>query len=169
MKLLNLAVVTAAALYFSACAGMVQQSSESTTYSVKYGYAEKQKGQLDMFGATSYEVVKPVTWSEKRPCSVVNFVAEVTADGSTLHDVINIRAEQTNKTKDGNTTYSCRYWGLGVRYKNITAEQAKEWVAIHAKPAVATTAASNASSSKTVDAKLEIPAKIETAEETSEF
>ena len=106
----------------------------------KYGYVDKQSATMRVYGASTYEIVTPVAWEDKHKCSVLDFVtyATIEADKNGLQDVINIRAEELCKTVDGDKKCSCKYWGLGIRYKMLSASEAKEAASIteSSEPAV---------------------------------
>jgi hypothetical protein len=95
---------------------------------------------MRVYGASTYEIVTPVAWEDKHKCSVLDFVtyATIEADKNGLQDVINIRAEELCKTIDGDKKCSCKYWGLGIRYKMLSASEAKEAASIteSSEPAV---------------------------------
>lgn len=142
---ISLAIVALVAAVLYGCAIPVAQAQpapkkDTAIRTEKYGYVDKQSATMRVYGASTYEIVAPVAWEDKHKCSVLDFVtyATIEADKNGLQDVINIRAEELCKTIDGDKKCSCKYWGLGIRYKMLSASEAKEAASIteSSEPAV---------------------------------
>ena len=104
------------------------QKKDSAVRSEKYGYVDRQTATMKVYGASTYEILGPIGWEDKHKCSVLDFVSYATLEADKLgaQDVINVRAEELCKTVDGEKKCSCKYWGLGIRYKMLTMSEAKE-------------------------------------------
>ena len=131
-KFVYLTMIAAAAAALTGCAGMmpVQQSQkkEGAVRTEKYGYVDKQNSTMDVFGASTYEIVQPVSWEDNHKCSVLDFVSfvTVTSPRNGAQDVINVRAEELCNNVNGEKKCSCKYWGLTIRYKMLSTREVKE-------------------------------------------
>ena len=132
-KLIYIAMIAAVAFAVTGCAGMMPvqqtQKKEGAVRTEKYGYVDKQNSSMGVYGASTYEIVEPVSWEDKHKCSVLDFVSYATLESDNklgAQDVINVRAEELCKTVDGEKKCSCKYWGLGIRYKMLSMSEAKE-------------------------------------------
>ena len=130
---ISLAIVALVAAVLYGCAIPVVQAQpapkkDSAVRTEKYGYVDRQIATMRNYGVSTYEIVAPVAWEDKHKCSVLDFVtyATIESDKNGFQDVINIRAEELCKTTDGDKKCSCKYWGLGIRYRMLTASEAKE-------------------------------------------
>lgn len=101
-----------AVMMFAGCA------QTRTDVETKLGYVEKLDNQASIAGSHKIEIVRTVSWMSRSACSVLDFVTVVTGQDPSIHDVINIRADEgKTSVDDGEVTgYSCKYWGLAVRY-----------------------------------------------------
>ena len=104
------------------------QKKDSAVRTEKYGYVDRQGATMKVYGASTYEILGPVAWEDKHKCSVLDFVTYATIESDKLgaQDVINVRAEELCKTVDGDKKCSCKYWGLGIRYKMLSVNEAKD-------------------------------------------
>ena len=130
-KFVYLTMIAAVAAALTGCAGMMpvqQQKKEGAVRTEKYGYVDKQNSTMDVFGASTYEIVEPVSWEDKHKCSVLDFVtyATVASPRNGAQDVINVRAEELCNNVNGEKKCSCKYWGLTIRYKMLSAKEVKE-------------------------------------------
>lgn len=118
MKNAKLFGILASALLLAACA------QTHTDVQSKYGYVDKIENHAEIVGGHRVEIVKTVTWMSRTSCSILDFVAVVTSQDPTIHDVLNIRADEMNTSSDDGETLgsSCKYWGLAVRYVPVLPE-----------------------------------------------
>lgn len=112
MGYLKFLTCVSAAFMLAACA------QTRTDVESKMGYVEKLNNQATIAGSHRIEIVRTVSWMSRSACSVLDFVTVVTAQDPTIHDVINIRADEGKTSSDDGEVmgYSCKYWGLAVRY-----------------------------------------------------
>jgi len=110
MKIVKIVLTASALLMMVGCAS-------NTTRYPKYNYINKIDSEAKIVGNHKIEIVGPVTWGTEKACSVVDFVSTATSQQNSIHDVINIRADETKTSKaGGGFDYACKYWGLAVRY-----------------------------------------------------
>ena len=116
-KLILLAV---SAVFLAGCA----HSTGKVNKQVISGYSDKMPNEARVVGDLKVEIVKTVTLETDKPCSTLEFVKQVVKHDRTIHDVLNIRSEETykyeyatdNSTKQHRVVLGCDYVGLGVRY-----------------------------------------------------
>lgn len=131
-KFVYLAMIAAVAFAVTGCAGMMPvqqtQKKEGPVRTEKYGYVDKQSSTMGVYGASTYEIVGPVSWEDKHKCSVLDFVtyATVTSPRNGAQDVINVRAEELCNNVNGEKKCSCKYWGLSIRYKMLSSREVKD-------------------------------------------
>jgi len=116
MKYFKLLTCVSAMFLLAACA------QTRTDLETRVGYVEK----LNVAEGTHRpEIVRTVTWISRSACSVLDFVSIVTSQDTTIHDVINIRADEGKTSSDDGQVmgYSCKYWGIAVRYVPVNAPQ----------------------------------------------
>jgi hypothetical protein len=96
-------------------------ATTQTDVHTEVGYVDKITNNVEFVGSYQTEIVKTVTWASKSKCSVFDFVTTITSRDTSIHDIMNIRAEETTqKESDGKVTdVLCRYWGIAVRYTPV--------------------------------------------------
>ena len=131
-KIVYFTMIAAVAAALTGCAGMMPMQpapkKEGAVRTEKYGYVDKQNSSMGVYGASTYEIVEPVSWEDKHKCSVLDFVtyATVTSPRNGAQDVINVRAEELCNNVNGEKKCSCKYWGLTIRYKMLSTKEVKE-------------------------------------------
>ncbi len=124
MKIVKLLLALSVAMILGGCA------MGNTSKYPKYNYMNKMDSEAKIVGGHSVEIIGAVTWKTEKACSVLDFVTNVTTkEGNKAHDVINIRADETKKTTNtGKVEYTCKYWGLAVRYVPVAEAPEKSMV-----------------------------------------
>ena len=116
MKKIVLATISAVLL--AGCA----TSTTKVNKGVISGYSDKMANEARIVGDLRVEIVKTVTHQTDRPCSTLEFVKHVIDQDKSIHDVLNIRSEESykNTTSEGGaqqrSVLGCDYIGLAVRY-----------------------------------------------------
>lgn len=112
MKIVKLLLALSVVVMLSGCA------MSNTSKYPKYSYMYKLDNSANVVGGHTVDIIGPVTWKTEKQCSVLDFVTYATTkENNKAHDVINIRADETKKsTPSGSYEYTCKYWGLAVRY-----------------------------------------------------
>ena len=117
MKKIVLATISAVLL--AGCA----TSTTKVNKGVISGYSDKMANEARIVGDLRVEIVKTVTHQTDRPCSTLEFVKHVIDQDKSIHDVLNIRSEETYKYAPSEQSgmqqrfvLGCDYIGLAVRY-----------------------------------------------------
>ena len=116
----KLILLAGSAVFLAGCA----HSTGKVNKQVISGYSDKMPNEARVVGDLKVEIVKTVTLETDKPCSTLEFVKQVVKHDRTIHDVLNIRSEETSKyayatdnsTKQQRVVLGCDYVGLGVRY-----------------------------------------------------
>lgn len=119
-KILLLAI---SAVFVAGCA----HSTGNVNRAVISGYSDKMANEARVVGNLKVEIVRTITHSTNQPCSTLDFVKYVVEKDKNIHDVLNIRSEETykyeytsdNSTQQQRVVLGCDYVGLGVRYVPI--------------------------------------------------
>lgn len=127
-----LPLLMGSALLLSACAPTQNGRSMQKINDVSHTETEV----LRAYGAEHAYVLGPAFLKSEGRCSEIDFLKFVSTKYAEAEDIINVRMEESSSKSGMEVTYSCKYSGLAVAYKSMTAEEAKAWKQALPKPEV---------------------------------
>ena len=82
-------------------------------------------------GLWQVKILGPVFFEKQQKCSKVDFMQYAQLRFADKQDVINLIMQESKvSTGSGNSvevSYSCKYYGTAITYKELNLEEAKEW------------------------------------------